>query len=293
MMTHIIDGRRVAAALQQTIQQRIARLDYQPVLKVIIVGQDPASEIYVRNKTSAAFKVGIRSQTITLAATITEGELIEFIYQLIEDDNPDGVIVQLPLPAHIRTSFVLEAISPARDVDGFHPLNVGWLSAGRQRNVPCTPHGIIRLLEAAGTPLHGVHAVIVGTGPIVGRPLSTLLLQAGATVTLTNRNTRDLAAETRRADIIVVAAGCPNLLRGAMITAGVTIIDVGINRLANGKICGDVNLPECLGIARAITPVPGGVGPMTVACLLENTLKASLRLRGLQDSDDDRFQPIG
>jgi methylenetetrahydrofolate dehydrogenase (NADP+)/methenyltetrahydrofolate cyclohydrolase len=241
---------------------------------VILVGDNPASDIYVRNKTIAARQIGISTETIWLPETITEHDLLEMIHHF-NHEPVDAIIVQFPLPPHIDVERVCEAIKASKDVDGFHPLNVGRMTAGWRRFIPCTPKGIMCLLEASGTPLEGAQALVIGYSAIVGRPVSTLLTQAHATVTVAHIKTRDLAAETRRADIIVTATGCPQLIRGDMIKPGAVIIDVGITRLPDGKVCGDVAFDECLGIAGAITPVPGGVGPMTIACLLDNTVEAA------------------
>lgn len=273
--TKILDGRRLAADLRTSLVPLIKNLKRPPSLKVINIGCNPASLIYVKNKTTAARDVGIVSETMWFPDDVAEFAILEMI-EHFNYEPVDGIMVQLPLPSHIRLERVIEAIKPSKDVDGFHPLNIGRVIAGSRRNIPCTPKGIMKLLEAAQTPLQGARALVVGCGAIVGRPVATLLTQAGATVTCAHLLTRDLASECRRADLIIMAAGSPRLLRGSMIREGVTIIDVGITRLPDGKICGDVTFDECLGIARAISPVPGGVGPMTVACLLENTVEAAI-----------------
>lgn len=276
--TKIIDGRSLASDIQAALAEKVTRMNQPPRLMVIIVGDDAASSVYVRNKAKMATRVGMESEVVELPATTTEEELASLIRARcagIGQPTLHGLIVQLPLPAHIRYSKIKELIPADLDVDGFHPLNAGRLGGPERHHVPCTPKGIMRMLEATQTPLPGAKAVVVGTSAIVGRPVATLLSQAGATVTSTHKQTRDLAAETRQADIIVSAAGCPNLIRAAMIKPGATLIDVGINRLANGRLVGDVAFEECLGVAGAITPVPGGVGPMTVACLLENTVNTA------------------
>jgi methylenetetrahydrofolate dehydrogenase (NADP+)/methenyltetrahydrofolate cyclohydrolase len=276
--TKIIDGRSLASDIQAELAEKITRMNQPPRLLVIIVGDDPASSIYVRNKARMAARIGMASEVVELPATTTEEELAALI-KARSARMLHGLIVQLPLPAHIRYSKIMELIPVDLDVDGFHPLNAGRLGGPERHHVPCTPKGIMRMLEATQTSLVGAKAVVVGTSAIVGRPVATLLSQAGATVTSAHRQTRDLPLETRQADIIVSAAGCPNLIRAAMIKPGATLIDVGINRLPNGRLVGDIAYEECLGIAGAITPVPGGVGPMTVACLLENTVDtASLTL---------------
>jgi methylenetetrahydrofolate dehydrogenase (NADP+)/methenyltetrahydrofolate cyclohydrolase len=277
-MTQIINGKKLATELRASLTSQVRHLTYTPVLKVILVGDDPASRIYVKQKIAAAGMVGISAEIMYLPSTISEFALLEMI-EHFNFEPVDGIIVQLPLPGHIRLNRVLEAVKVEKDVDGFHPLSVGRVAAGGRRNVPCTAKGIMKLLEASQTPLQGAQALVIGCSAIVGRPVATLLTQALATVTSAHLLTRDLTAECSRADLIVVATGYPNLVRGNMIKAGVVIIDVGITRCLGGKICGDVAFDECLGIAGAITPVPGGVGPMTVACLLENTVEAAIARR--------------
>jgi methylenetetrahydrofolate dehydrogenase (NADP+)/methenyltetrahydrofolate cyclohydrolase len=279
MLTRILDGRKMADQLQASVAAEIKLAGVIPKLAVIMVGDDPASAIYVRNKIKAAKKVGMRTESYQFPSNIAEWDLLNVIDDLHDpnDDPADGIIIQLPLPAHLNKRTIINALDPVRDVDGFHPLNVGSLTLGHSQNAPCTPMGIMMLLEAAGMPLQGAHALVVGSSDIVGRPVATLLSQALATVTIAHKETRDLAAHCRQADIIVTAAGCPGLIRGQDIKPGAVIIDVGINRHADdGSLCGDVCFDECLGIASAITPVPGGVGPMTIACLLQNTLTAAL-----------------
>lgn len=273
-MTQILNGRALAAELLASLTTQIIHLRHTPVLKVILVGDDPASQIYVKNKTRAAGTIGVAAETMWLPSTVSEFAVLEMI-EHFNREPVDGILVQLPLPDHISPDKVFEAVKPSKDVDGFHPLNVGRMAGGGRRNVPCTAKAVMRLLEASQTPLQGVRALVIGRSAIVGRPVCTLLTQAHATVTCAHRLTTDLAGECARADIIVSAAGRPNLIRGNMIKPGAVIIDVGINRLATGKLCGDAAFDECLGIAGAITPVPGGVGPLTIACLLENTVDAA------------------
>jgi methylenetetrahydrofolate dehydrogenase (NADP+)/methenyltetrahydrofolate cyclohydrolase len=258
----------------------VAALDFRPGLTVVLVGDDPASAVYVRSKDRAANEAGIAARTIRLPAVTTEAALLAQIGRLNDDQAVDGILVQLPLPPQVRTQAVLEAVDPAKDVDGFHPLNVGRLAAGNPILVPCTPLGVMHLLRAAGVVLPGARALVLGRSTIVGRPLAALLLAAHATVTIAHSRTRDLAAECRRADILVAGVGQPELVRGDWIGQGATVIDIGVNRLADGHLVGDVAFAECAAVAGAITPVPGGVGPMTIACLLENTLTAALRRRG-------------
>ena len=280
MTARLIDGKAVAATLRAEVAARVARLAFRPGLSVILVGEDPASAVYVRSKDRAAEAAGLAVQTIRLPATTPEATLLVEISRLNADPAVDGILVQLPLPRAIRTEAVIDAIDPAKDVDGFHPWNTGKLAAGRPALVPCTPRGVMRLLEASGIAPAGQRALVLGRSNIVGRPLAALLLAADATVTVAHSRTRDLAAECRRADILIAAAGRPELVRGDWIAPGATVIDVGINRLPDGRLVGDVAFAEALEVAGAITPVPGGVGPMTIACLLENTLTAALRRRG-------------
>jgi methylenetetrahydrofolate dehydrogenase (NADP+)/methenyltetrahydrofolate cyclohydrolase len=276
----IIDGKAIAAAMRARLAEQIAGLGYRPGLAVVLVGNDPASAVYVRSKDRAAQAVGIAVHTIHLPPDTAEAIVLAEIARLNADPAVDGILVQLPLPPQIRTQAVLEAVDPAKDVDGFHPLNIGRLAGSSPYLVPCTPLGIMHLLRAAGVALAGARALVLGRSAIVGRPLVFLLLGADATVTVAHSRTRDLPAECRRADVLVAAVGKPELVRGDWIGEGATVIDVGVNRLANGRLVGDVAFAECAAVAGAITPVPGGVGPMTIACLLENTLHAALDRRG-------------
>jgi methylenetetrahydrofolate dehydrogenase (NADP+) / methenyltetrahydrofolate cyclohydrolase len=280
MSATIIDGKAIAAALRAKVAERASTFPYRPGLVVVLVGDNPASAVYVRSKDRAATACGIAARTIRLPADTTEARLLAEIDGLNADPAVDGILVQLPLPAQIDAQTVLEAVDPAKDVDGFHPINVGLLAAGRPNLMPCTPLGIMKLLDAAGTVLSGARALVLGRSAIVGRPTAALLLAANATVTIAHSRTVDLPAECRRADVLVAAAGQPEMVRGDWIAPGATVIDVGINRLADGSLVGDVAYGEALERAGAITPVPGGVGPMTIACLLENTLHAASRRRG-------------
>ena len=229
----------------------------------------------------AAAQAGLHARTIRLPETVADADLLATVARLNADPAVDGILVQLPLPPGIRPRAVIEAIDPAKDVDGFHPLNVGRLQDGLDAFAPCTPLGVMRLLRHAGVALRGARAVVLGRSAIVGRPMATLLLAADATVTVAHSRTADLPGECRRADVLVAAVGRPELVRGDWVRPGATVIDVGINRLPDGRLVGDVAYAECAAAAGAITPVPGGVGPMTIACLLQNTLAASLRRRGL------------
>lgn len=282
MTAKLIDGKSIAANLRQDIAKRVAERRQQglraPGLAVILVGSDPASQVYVSHKRKDCEEVGFVSVAHDLPATTTQGELLGLIDQLNRDNAIDGILVQLPLPAHLDASQLLERINPDKDVDGFHPFNVGRLSQRMPLLRPCTPKGIMTLLESTGVDLHGQHAVVVGASNIVGRPMALELLLAGCTVTVTHRFTKDLPGHLAQADIVVVAAGKPGLVKGEWIKPGAIIIDVGINRQADGKLVGDVEFDVAVERAGWITPVPGGVGPMTRACLLENTLYAAEHL---------------
>jgi methylenetetrahydrofolate dehydrogenase (NADP+) / methenyltetrahydrofolate cyclohydrolase len=275
----IIDGKAVAASLRARLAERVAALPFRPGLAVVLVGDDPASAVYVRAKDRAANAVGIATQTFRLPADTSEAALLTVIDQLNADPAIDGILVQLPLPAHISTPAAIEIVDPDKDVDGFHPLNAGRLASGRPGLVPCTPLGVMKLLEKAAVPLEGARALVLGRSSIVGRPLVALLLAANATVTVAHSRTRNLPVECRKAEVLVAAIGKPEQVRGEWIAPGAVVIDVGINRLPDGRLVGDVAFTEASAVAAAITPVPGGVGPMTIACLLENTVTAALRRR--------------
>jgi len=279
MSATILDGKALAARRRAALAERVAGLGFRPGLRVVRVGDDPASGVYVRNKDRAAREAGLDSATLQLPEGTTEAELLALVQRLNDDPAVDGILVQLPLPAHIRTDAVLDAIDPGKDVDGFHPVNQGALALGRPGLVPCTPRGVMLLLEEAKVSLSGARVVVVGRSNIVGKPVAALLLAANATVTVAHSRTRDLASECRRAEIIVAAVGRAGLVRGDWVANEATVIDVGINRGSDGRLVGDVAFGEVVGHAGAITPVPGGVGPMTIACLLENTLQAALGRR--------------
>jgi methylenetetrahydrofolate dehydrogenase (NADP+)/methenyltetrahydrofolate cyclohydrolase len=278
MTARLIDGRAIGAALRADLAGRVKALPFSPGLRVLLVGEHPASAAYVRAKEKAAAEAGFDATTIRLPETITEAALLAEIHRLNANDTVDGILVQLPLPTHIRAEAVIEAIDPARDVDGFHPLNAGRLAIGRPVLVPCTPLGVMKLLAAVGVSPAGCHAVVLGRSAIVGRPMAALLLSADATITVAHSRTRDLPDLCRTADILVAAVGRPGMVRGDWVKPGATVIDVGINRM-EGKLVGDVAFEEALAVAGQLTPVPGGVGPMTIACLLENTLSAALARR--------------
>ena len=274
-MTQILDGKAVAARLRGKLAERVAGLSFKPGLVVLRVGEDPASGVYVRNKDRAATQAGFASRTRHLPETITEAELLAEIAALNADPEVDGILVQLPLPRQIRAEMAIAAVDPAKDVDGFHPINAGKLASGMPGLVPCTPRGVMHLLAEAKVTLRGARAVVVGRSQIVGRPMAQLLLAADCTVTIAHSRTVDLPGECRRADILVAAVGRPEMIRGDWIREGAVVIDVGINRMPDGKLKGDVAYEEALPRAAAITPVPGGVGPMTVATLMQNTLEAT------------------
>ena len=280
MPARIIDGRALAAALNAETARRIAASGVRPGLAVVLVGDDPASAVYVRGKDRAARGAGIAADTVHLPAETTEATLLARIAALNAAPAVDGILVQIPLPPHIRLPAVIAAIDPAKDVDGLTPVNAGLLFAGRPFLVPCTPLGVMKLLAAADVSVSGARALVIGRSNLVGRPLASLLLAADATVTIAHSRTRDLAPECRRAEILIAAAGQPELVRGDWIGSEAVVIDVGIHRRPGGGLVGDVAFAEALPVAAAITPVPGGVGPMTIACLLENTLTAALARRG-------------
>ncbi len=278
MTARIIDGRKIArelrVAVKQRVQERTATGMRPPGLAVVMVGEDPASQVYVRNKRKACVEVGIRSFSHDLPAETPEDTLLALIDRLNENPEVDGVLVQLPLPPQIRSELVIEHIDPTKDVDGFHPYNVGRLVLRTPVLRPCTPRGVMRLLESTGVPFHGSHAVVVGASNHVGRPMSLELLLAGCTVTTCHRFTRNTDELVAQGDILVVAVGKPGVVRGDWIKPGAVVIDVGINRDADGTLVGDVEFDRARERAGWITPVPGGVGPMTVATLLLNTLEA-------------------
>ena len=280
MTARLLDGRALAAALRAEVAARCATLPYRPGLTVVLVGENPASAVYVRSKDRAAREAGLDARTIRLPAQTSEKALLAAIAGLNADPAVDGILVQLPLPPHIETRAVLGAIDPERDVDGFHPVNVARLVDGRPGLVPCTPLAVMRLLAQAGVTLRGARATVLGRSAIVGRPVASLLLAADATVTIAHSRTSDLPGLCRQAQILVAAVGRAEMVRGDWVAPGATVIDVGINRMADGTLAGDVAMAECLDHAGAITPVPGGVGPMTIACLLDNTVRAGIARRG-------------
>jgi methylenetetrahydrofolate dehydrogenase (NADP+)/methenyltetrahydrofolate cyclohydrolase len=276
MTAQIINGKAIAESLlnniQSKIQQRLQTGKRAPCLVVILVGDDPASTIYVRNKRLACEKVGIQSIAHNLPSSTSQADLFALIDALNADPNVDGILVQSPLPAHIEEDLLIERISTLKDVDGFHPYNIGRLAVRQPTLRSCTPFGVIKMLQASNIELMGLDAVIVGVSNHVGRPMALELLLAGCTITSCHRHTKDLATHVRNADLVVAAAGKPGLIQGDWIKPGGIVVDIGINRLADGRICGDVDFNAAKERASFITPVPGGVGPMTVATLMENTL---------------------
>ncbi|MBP0636924.1 MULTISPECIES: bifunctional methylenetetrahydrofolate dehydrogenase/methenyltetrahydrofolate cyclohydrolase FolD [unclassified Cupriavidus] len=283
MSAQLIDGNALAKQIRSEAAQRAASLTergHRPGLAVILVGEDPASQVYVRNKVKACQDNGFHSSLDRYPADLSEAELLARIDALNQDPSIHGILVQLPLPKHIDSHKVLEAIAPEKDVDGFHVANAGALMTGAPLFRPCTPYGCMKMLESIQYPLRGARAVVVGASNIVGKPMAMLLLQAGATVTICNSKTRDIGAHTREADVIVAAVGKRNLITADMVKPGAVVIDVGMNRDDNGKLCGDVDFAGVREVAGYVTPVPGGVGPMTITMLLVNTLEAAERAAG-------------
>lgn len=284
MSAQILDGKALAAEIRSEVKTQVAALAEKGVstaLAVILVGDDSASQVYVRNKIKACADTGIRSLEFRMPAETTQQQLLAKIAELNADESVDGILVQLPLPKQINADAVISAIDPAKDVDGFHVANAGALVTGKQGFVPCTPFGVMRLIEKSGVNPRGKSAVIVGRSNIVGKPMALLLLAADATVTVAHSRTPDLSAVTSNADILVAAVGRAKLIKADMVKPGAVVIDVGMNRDENGKLCGDVDFAEVKEVAGSITPVPGGVGPMTIAMLMQNTVLAAQMRRGI------------
>jgi len=293
MTAEIIDGKAFAANVRARVGRQVAALKADngltPGLAVVLVGEDPASQVYVRNKGIATTDAGMKSEEIRLEATATQAEVLEVVERLNTDSTIHGILVQLPLPDQVDEMAVLDAIDPTKDVDGFHVINTGRQAVGLPAMVPCTPLGCVMMLKDKLGELSGLNAVVVGRSNIVGKPMASLLLAEHCTVTIAHSRTKDLAGVCRSADILVVAVGRPEMVRGDWVKPGATVIDVGMNRIAkdDGKtrLVGDVCFPEAVEVAGAITPVPGGVGPMTIACLLANTVTATCRQAGIEEPD--------
>ncbi|PHY05627.1 MAG: bifunctional methylenetetrahydrofolate dehydrogenase/methenyltetrahydrofolate cyclohydrolase FolD [Alcaligenaceae bacterium] len=280
MTGRMIDGVALATKIREEVAKRSAILiaaGTKPGLAVVLVGSDPASQVYVKNKVAACQKAGLHSVLEQYPSSMTQAELLERVRVLNADPTIHGILVQLPLPKHIDAHLVVETIALQKDVDGFHISNAGLLMTGKPLVRPCTPYGVMKMLESEGVQLRGAVAVVIGASNIVGKPMMLLLQSAGATVTICNSKTPDLGWHTRHADIVVVATGKPRMIDGSMIKPGAVVVDVGINRGADGKLCGDVDFESVIQVASAVTPVPGGVGPMTIAMLLVNTLEAAER----------------
>lgn len=284
-MALILDGKEFSAICKENIKKEVARLTsigHRPGMAVVLVGENPASQVYVRNKEKDCQECGIYSAMYTLPAETSEAELLDLLEGLNEDDSVHGILVQLPLPKHIDSQKVIEAIDPIKDVDAFHPTNVGYLTTGMPRFAPCTPAGIVKLMEHYGIDPAGKHCVVIGRSNIVGKPMALLLLAKDGIVTICHSGTKDLKEQTLQADILISAVGKVNMVTADMVKEGAVVIDVAMNRNEAGKLCGDVDYPEVSKKASAITPVPGGVGPMTRVMLLENTLTACKLQRGLE-----------
>lgn len=280
-MAQLIDGKAIAAEITEEMRLRAQALREKgivPCLAVILAGNDPASEIYVRNKRRACKRAGIESRMIRLDQSVSREEILREIHALNQDPAVHAVLVQLPLPGHLDETEILSAVLPEKDADGFHPLNAGRLLTGEKGVLPCTPAGCMELLRRTGVPLSGAEAVVIGRSNIVGKPMSLLLLRENCTVTLCHSRTKNLAEHVRQADVVICAVGRPGLVTGEMIKPGATVIDVGINRLADGRVVGDADFESVSAVAGAITPVPGGVGPMTIAMLMKNAILAAERL---------------
>ena len=293
MTARLIDGKAIAATVREAAASHVAgferRIGRPPGLATVLVGEDPASGVYVRSKNRATAEAGMTSFAHNLPAATSETELLQLVSDLNADERVDGILVQLPLPGHARADRVIETIDPSKDVDGFHPVNAGRLATGLPALVPCTPYGCLYLLNHVLGTVGGLNAVVIGRSNIVGKPMAQLLLAESATVTVAHSKTRDLPEIVRQADVVVAAVGRPEMVRGDWIKPGATVIDVGINRIPTGegksRLVGDVAFDEAVEIAGAITPVPGGVGPMTIACLLRNTVVAAHRRAGLADPE--------
>ena len=285
MTAQIIDGKAIAATMRQSFKARVdalAQRGHRPGLVVILVGADPASQVYVRNKVNGCQAIGMHSEKLEYPADVAPQVVLAKIAELNADAKVHGILVQLPLPTQFNEQEILEAISPEKDVDGFHAENVGALLQGQPHFIPCTPYGVMKMLEVSGVDLVGKDAVVIGRSNIVGKPMAALLINAGATVTVCNSKTKNLSEHVARADLVVAAVGRAKFVTPEMLKPGAVVIDVGINRLPDGTLCGDVDFAACAAVAGQITPVPGGVGPMTITMLLANTIEAAERKAGLR-----------
>jgi methylenetetrahydrofolate dehydrogenase (NADP+)/methenyltetrahydrofolate cyclohydrolase len=292
MSAKIIDGKAIAQGYRDELAVRVGRLKESgvtPGLAVVIVGDDPASKVYVRNKALACESIGMHSEVHALSSNTTQAQLVDFLHRLNRDDDIHGILVQLPLPKHMSSRAVIEAIVPEKDVDGFHYRNIGSLVAGEPAFYPCTPWGVMKMLEHEGVAVEGRQAVVIGRSMIVGKPMALMLINSGATVTVCHSKTRDLPAVARQGDIVVAAVGRANMVGAEMVKPGAIVIDVGINRLPSGKLAGDVDYDAVAPVASMITPVPGGVGPMTIAMLLANAVKSAERVAGLGTRGETRI----
>ena len=292
MSAKVIDGKAIAAEARHESALRVERLKSRgviPGLAVVIVGEDPASQVYVRNKALASEAIGMHSEVHAMSKDTTEEQLLAFIHSLNAQRTVHGILVQLPLPKHIDSRAVVAAIDPSKDVDGFHYRNIGALVLGEPAFYPCTPWGVMKMLEHEGVKIEGMNAVVVGRSTIVGKPMALMLINSGATVTVCHSKTRDLAAVTRQADLLVAAVGKARMIGAGMVKPGAIVIDVGINRLPDGKLAGDVDFAAVSQVASMITPVPGGVGPMTIAMLLANTVKSAEQSTGLGSRGETRI----
>ncbi len=278
----IINGKEIAAAIRAEVKAQVENMAVKPCLAVVLVGEDPASQVYVRNKRRACEEVGFTSQSYTLPAETTQEELDELIDTLNASPAVNGILVQLPLPSHLSDEHVISRIRPDKDVDAFHPVSAGNILLGRDGFAPCTPAGVMELLTRSGVQISGKNALVIGRSNIVGKPMAMLLLAANATVTIAHSRTKDLSSLCRQADIVVAAVGREGFVTGDMLKEGAVVIDVGINRCADGKLRGDCDFDSCAAVASLITPVPGGVGPMTIAMLMKNTLRAALMQENAQ-----------
>lgn len=274
MAAKIIDGKKISSAIRGILKKKIARMDEKPCLAIVMIGKNPASSIYVGGKEKACNEIGILCRRINLSESVSEIDLLDAINKLNSDSKVHGILVQLPLPKHIDEKMIINSILPDKDVDGFSPIHVGFLAAGEPRFVPATALGCIKLIESTGVPIAGKNAVVVGRSNIVGKPVALMLLERNATVTICHSKTKNIGDYVKNADILVVAVGKPGVIKGRMVKKGAVVIDVGINRLPGGAIAGDVDFDSVSKVAGWITPVPGGVGPMTIACLMENVLLA-------------------